>query len=126
MIDLEYMVKSLRLAWLRRIFNEINGPWKSFLQHLLSPLRGFVFLACNYSISDYAISSQFYYELVSSWSEFRQTFATEKDWTNIIWNNCEIRIDNKPVYYKNYHEAGIVCTQDLLFNLNVADAYNHL
>ena len=27
MIDLECMVKSLRLAWLRQIFNEINGPW---------------------------------------------------------------------------------------------------
>ena len=46
--------------------------------------------------------------------------------SNIIWNNCEIRIDNKPVHYKNYYEAGIVFTQDLLFNLNVADAYNHL
>ena len=43
MIDLEWMVKSLRLAWLRQIFNEINGPWKSFLQHLLSPLGGFFF-----------------------------------------------------------------------------------
>ena len=47
-IDLECMVKSLRVAWLRRIFNEINGLWKSFLQHLLSPLGGFFFLACNY------------------------------------------------------------------------------
>ena len=56
----------------------------------------------------------------------RQTFATEKDWTNIISNNCEVRIDNKPVYYKNYYEAGIVFTQDLLFNLNVADTYSHL
>ena len=100
MIDLESMVKSLRLAWLRRIFNEINGPWKSFLQHLLRPLGGFFFLACNYNISDYAIPSQFYYELASWWSEFRQTFATEKDWTNIIWNNCEIRIDNKPIITK--------------------------
>ena len=83
-------------------------------------------MACNNNISDYAIPSQFYYELASWWSEFRQTFATEKDWTNIIWTNCEIRIDNKPVYYKNYYEAGIVCTHDLLFNLNVSDAYNHL
>ena len=126
MIDLECMVKSLRLAWLRRIFSGINGPWKSFLQHLLSPLGGFFFLACNYNISDYTIPSQFYNELLSWWSEFRQTFATEKNWMNIIWNNCEIRIDNKPVHYKNYYEAGIVYTQDLLFNLNVSDAYNHL
>ena len=67
MIDLECMVKSLRLAWLRRIFSGINGPWKSFLQHLLSPLGGFFFLACNYNISDYTIPSQFYNELLSWW-----------------------------------------------------------
>ena len=126
MIDLECMVKSLRLAWLRQIFNVINGAWKSFLQHLLSPLGGFFFLACNYNISDYTISSQLYYEFLSWWSDFCQTFATEKDWTSIIWNNCEIRIDNKPIHYKNFYEAGIVYTQDLLFNLNDTDSYNHL
>ena len=27
------------------------------------------------------------------------------------WNNCEIRIDNKPVHYKAYYEAGIICTR---------------
>ena len=56
-----------------------------------------------------------------------RTFAIEKDWTDIIWNNCEIRIDNKPGHYKKLcYEAGIVFTQNLLFNLNVADAYNRL
>ena len=127
MIDLECMVKSIRLAWLRRIFNGMNGPRKSVLQHLLGPFGGFffcffflfVFFACNYNISDLTIPSQFYYELLSWWSEFGQTFATEKDWTNIIWNNCEIRIDSKPVHYKNYYEAGIVFSQDLLFNYKI-------
>ena len=28
MIDLETMVKSLRLAWLKRIFNGNDGTWK--------------------------------------------------------------------------------------------------
>ena len=56
-----------------------------------------------------------------------QTFAIEKDWTDIIWNNCEISIDNKPGHYQKLcYEAGIVFTQDLLFNLNVADEYNRL
>ena len=64
MIDLECMVKSLRLTWLKRIFSGINGPWKSFLLHLLSLLGGFFFLACNYNISDYTIPSQFYDKLV--------------------------------------------------------------
>ena len=43
MIDLECIIKSLRLAWLRRIVNGINGPWKSVLQDLLSTFGSFLF-----------------------------------------------------------------------------------
>ena len=32
MIDLESMIKSLRLAWLKRIFGENDSAWKSYLQ----------------------------------------------------------------------------------------------
>ena len=124
-IVLECMVKLLRLGWDDFLMKSMDHGKVSYTI-ALSPLGGFLFLACNYNISDYTIPSQFYYELASWWTEFRLTFATEKDWTNIIWNNCEIRINNKPVYCKNYYEAGIVCTQDLLFNLNIADTYNHL
>ena len=35
MIDLECMVKSLRLAWLGRIFNNNDGIWKRYLGHKL-------------------------------------------------------------------------------------------
>ena len=35
MIDLETMVKSLRLAWLKRIFSENDGTWKNYLHHVL-------------------------------------------------------------------------------------------
>ena len=37
MIDLESMIKSLRLAWLKRIFGENDGAWKSYLR--VSPKR---------------------------------------------------------------------------------------
>ena len=55
MIDLECMVISLRLAWLGRIFNGINGPWKSVLQHLLSPFGGFFFFFFLLAITTYLI-----------------------------------------------------------------------
>ena len=35
MIDLESMIKSLRLAWLKRIFQCNNGAWRSFLRFSL-------------------------------------------------------------------------------------------
>ena len=125
MIDLESMVKSLRLAWLKRLFNDSNATWKTYLLHLLEPVGGLFFLNCNYEVSDYTISSQFCHELLLWWSEFRESFASEGDWKNIVWNNKEIRIDNKPVYYKNYFKPGIIYIHDLLLNLNTIDSYNY-
>jgi len=126
MIDLESMVKSLRLAWLKRLFNDLNATWKTYLLHLLEPVGDLFFLNCNYEVSDYTISSQFYHELLLWWSEFRESFASESDWKNIVWNNKEVRIDNKPVYYKKYFKSGIIYIHDLLFNLNTIDSYNYV
>jgi len=44
---------------------------------------------------------------------------------SIIWNNKQIRIDKRPVFYKNYIEAGVICIQDLLFDLNINEAFSH-
>ena len=60
------------------------------------------------------------------WSQFRETFATEEDWKTIIWNNKEIKVENKPVYYKHYVKARVICIQELLFSLNSTDSYNQL
>ena len=58
MIDLECMIKSLRLAWLKRISSKSEGTWKNYLRHILVSL-------------DYTINSLFYSELLTWWSEFR-------------------------------------------------------
>ena len=58
MVDLECMVKSLRLAWLKRFFSGTNGTWKSYLQHIVSSVGGlFFFFNSDYKISDYTIPS---------------------------------------------------------------------
>ena len=46
MIDLESMVKSLRLAWLKRIFGENDGAWKATYEFHLSVTEvSFYFIA---------------------------------------------------------------------------------
>ena len=52
MIDLETMIKSLRLAWLRRIFSKNDGPWKHYLQHILKSFGGLFLFLCNYDLKD--------------------------------------------------------------------------
>ena len=34
MVDIESMIKSLRLSWLKRIFGDNSGVWKSYLEYL--------------------------------------------------------------------------------------------
>ena len=58
------------------------------------------------------------------WAEFRDEFSTEKDWQGIIWNNKDVRINNAPVFYKTFFESGIICVNDLLFDLNNLNSYN--
>ena len=100
MIHLESTIKSLRLAWLKRIFQCNSGAWRSFLRFSLEPFGGLFLFHCNYDIKEILISSKFYLELFQWWSEFRNVFDSRRECHYILWNNKEIRVDNKPVFYK--------------------------
>ena len=69
MID---MVKALRLAWLKRIFNDNESTWKTYLLYLLKDFGGSLIFECNYTMKDLSIISIFYRELLQWWSEFRE------------------------------------------------------
>ena len=69
MIDLEAMVKSLRLAWLKRIFSENDGTWKNYLHYVLKCYGGSLLFHCNYNVNDLTIFSQFYTELLQWYGE---------------------------------------------------------
>jgi len=123
MIELETMVKCLRLAWLKRIFSENDGTWKNYLHHILKRFGGPFLFHCNYNTKDLTISSQFYTKLLQWWADFRDEFSAEKPWHNIIWNNKDIRIDNKPIFYKTFFESGITHANGLRFDLNITESY---
>ena len=62
-------------------------------------------------------------ELLKWRSEFQKDNAVETNWLYRIWNNQEIRINNKPVFYKKYFNYGIQTVGDLRFDLNNIDSY---
>ena len=64
MIDLEAMIKSLRLAWLKRIFRVNDGAWKDYIRHQLKRFGGLFLFHCNYNVKDHSIPSQFYAEML--------------------------------------------------------------
>ena len=125
LIDLETYFKSSRLAWLGRIFAEGSSPWKAFINYLLKDFGGAFLFSCNYDVKDCEIISTFYRERLQWWADLRITSSTKPSiFYNIIWNNKDIRIDNKTIYYPNYIKAGILLTNHLQFNKNNIESYN--
>ena len=124
MIDLETTFKSLRLSWLNRIFSENNGTWKTYLRHQLKNVGGLFLFHCNYDIKDVSISSQSYSELLQWWSELREDFSSEKLFQNLIWNNKDIRVNNKPIFYKTFFNSGLTLVSDHRIDLDITDSYN--
>ena len=101
--DLETQIKSIRLSWVPRILDRSReGPWKSYFKHFLKRYGGTFLLKCNYEFKDLNVSlNGFYSELLLWWEEFRNTFADINYAQKIIWNNKDIRIDNKSVFLSN-------------------------
>ena len=76
-------------------------------------------------INDYNINSIIYIDMLQWWSEFRSNFSTDsKAFHSIIWNNCNIKIDGKPIRCHNYINAGIIFISDLMFSRNNIESFN--
>ena len=72
MIDLDCsncIIKSLRLAWLQRIYNVTKGPWKWYCSHLLTKFGGLFLFNCSYDVNDLSVPSLFYFQLLKWWSD---------------------------------------------------------
>ena len=55
----------------------------------------------------------------SGWVDFRASFSTNPlTFESIIWNNKDIKIDGKPIYYPKYVNAGILFCYHLQFDNN--------
>ena len=121
-LDFETLVKSVRLSWFKRLFAGENTGWKCYLNRLLKPYGGLFLLHCDYDPKDYNISNQFYAELIKFWAEFRNAFSDKDNKSSIIWNNKNIRIDGKPVFYKKFFEKNISLISQLGLSKNNLDS----
>jgi len=109
-------IKALRLSWITRVIGEREGPWKSYLLFHLKKYGGVFLLKCNYDVNDLNLKlSGFYSEMLQWWVEFRNHFADINFSPFIIWNNKDIRIGYKPVFYKTYLERVTFSLKDLEF-----------
>ena len=122
--DLELHIKALRLSWIPRLIDEKEGPWISYLKYNLKKYGGCFLFRFNYDVNDLDLSlSKFYLQLLRWWADFRCSFSAVNYSQNVICNNKDIRINNKPVFYKTYFDKGITYLNDLQFDVDNVRSY---
>ena len=90
--------------------------WKHYLNYLLSNKGGLFFLECNYDVKQTNILPTFYHELLSWWAELRDIVDPDRGHEyRILWNNKEIMIEGKTVFYRHYFDNVVIFTKDLLY-----------
>ena len=108
MPDVKCTNMSLRLPWLGRIL-EFNS-W-SFLPTLkLKPYGGLLFLLkCDYDPKHFRDLPTFYTEMLT----FASYILFEPHSIFIIWNNKNIKIGGKTIYWHKWKQKGVMFVQDL-------------
>ena len=119
MIDFEIMERSLKIAWIKRIIDSEDAAWKVIPNYATCQYGGLQFLVkCDYNIKSLNLEylPEFYHKVLNYWHDSKLLTANkEKSVKNqIIWNNQNIVVDGKPIFFRNWVNKGIVYIDDLL------------
>ena len=113
MVDFTMIDKSLKAAWVKRLYEAGDTKWCSLFSLATSQYGGSFLLECNFNAPDLNFASyvpSFYKEILTVWQELHSKDpSSAKEYENeIIWNNRFIKIDGKSVFYPSWHRKGII------------------
>ena len=110
------MTKSLCLSWIGRLLDGSDANWKTIPNYYLNRYGGLTFLLnCNYDTK--CVDSSFtllYEELQEYFQELVNMYDGDQRRKFVLWNNREIKIEAKTLFWKTWFEKGIYLVQDLL------------
>ena len=64
-------------------------------------------------IAKHFINKPFLRDILMSWSKLNFNSLIYNHYNEILWNNSNIRIDEKTVFYKNWFQSGIKYVKDI-------------
>ena len=118
--DYEIVTKSLQCAWVKRMKEGIGKQWIEIPSFYLENVGGPFIFDCDYDLRLLNLSNMpaFYVDILKAWTEVqglcKVDFHQNNIRSSILWNNKNITIEGKSVYWKEWHTAGIDRLEDLL------------
>ena len=121
MIDLVSFNKSLKTTWIKKYLDSTNnGKWKVFIDLALKNYGCKNVFTGNLNTKDtkksIKVSDVFLGEILEIWAEvnFEQQLASlEHFQEQNLWHNSLIRIENKPIFFKDWCSKGITKVKHL-------------
>ena len=111
--NIDLFINSLKCSWIKRLFDNSNsGQWKLFYLSKINKFGGKLVFESNldeHNAIKLFPNNRFLQDIIVSWVKINK----ENHHINgcigkqILWNNINIRIDNKTIMYKSWLEKGI-------------------
>ena len=119
MIAFTLINKALKSIWIKLFHASENSAWTVIPNEATLHLGGLAFLStCNCGSRDLNIGELplFYERMLQYWFEFKDRQSNKMPCTRkmIIWNNKDIKIDNKTIFFRTWFDKGIYTLKDLL------------
>ena len=111
MLNIDNYIKGLKLTWIRRMFKN-----NSKVFNLLSHSEKIEFTELAHVSQIKKLKNPFWNEVFSAWNDLETKNNIDKSEINSVclWKNDNIRIGNRPIFYKEWANKGIWLINDLL------------
>ena len=114
MVDIELTIKSLRLAWIKRLLFRDNCNWKKVPDYFFNKHGGLNFLLrCNYDVKYLRHVPTFYRDILIAFDEIKTLYNYDQGNDTILFNNKDILVDGKPLFITEWFTKGIHTIQQL-------------
>ena len=115
MTDLESIIKTHKIKWIKYYMTCHNAFWQYTMKELIGEKNLTIFLLSNFDIKDFRITSNFYKEVLQAFYETR--YVSEDRYANqMIYYNKHIKLNNEYVYCQQMLNVGIWYVSDLFIN----------
>lgn len=116
MTDFAIMLKALKLAWIPRLLRTSdNSNWCIIPKHYFRSMGGLNFLLrCNYDTKFFNDLPLFYKKILDFFNELKTLYLYDQKQELILFNNKDILVDGKPIFFSEWFNKGILSINHLL------------
>ena len=111
--DMDSFVKSQKAAWSKRLL-DIDQPSSQYLMLYVDAMTLYDLLNCSMDPKEIpADIPEFYRQVLHAWFNYKCISGSILTQNTIIWNNNDIKIEGKSVFFRKWYEKCILYLKDI-------------